>query len=82
MNQFASLLIYYTGFLIPALISLICAVRWLVVPTDRKRTEWQLVAALLVEPAVVLSLVIAQALSYLRPLKYDLYIFRIDAIFG
>ncbi len=81
MNRLA-LLTNYTGFTIPALVSLICLARWFVVPTDRKRTEWLLVAVLLAEPARVLSLVIAQALSRLRPLKYDLYIYRVDAIFG
>lgn len=81
MNRLA-LLTNYTGFTIPALVSLICAARWFAVPTDRKRTEWLLVATLLTEPAVVFSLVIAQALSYLRPLKYDLYIFRLDGVFG
>jgi hypothetical protein len=82
MNQFASLLIYYTGFLIPVLISLISIWRWFAVPADRKRTERLLAVALLVDPAVVISKATADALSSLRPLKYDLYIFRIDALFG
>jgi len=73
---------YYSDFVLAALICLVAGLRWIVVPTDRKRTECLLVVAMLAQPAVVLSKEIANALSHLRPLKYDLYLYRIDAIFG
>ncbi len=58
------------------------AVRWCLVPTDRKRTEWLLAAAALAVPAEVAAQGTANALSRLRPLKFDEFVYWIDAIFG
>jgi hypothetical protein len=65
------------AFLIPAI-----ALRWSLVPTDRKRTEWFLVAATLVVPLGATAEHIANLLSRIRPLKYDLYAYRFDGLFG
>ncbi|HTF69672.1 MAG TPA: hypothetical protein VK638_44040, partial [Edaphobacter sp.] len=48
------------------------AARWSIVPADRKRTEWLLVAATLVVPLGATAEAIANLLSRIRPLKYDL----------
>jgi hypothetical protein len=50
--------------------------------TGRRRTEWLLCAVLLVVPAGMAAQLIANAMSPLRPFKYDLYIYRFDSFFG
>jgi hypothetical protein len=58
------------------------AVRWFAVPSDQKRTEWMLVIAALALPIKALAEWCATRLDRIRPLKYDLYVYRIDALFG
>jgi hypothetical protein len=66
---------------VAALVPLLAA-RWYFVPLDRKRTEWVLVVTALAVPLCAAAEAIANALSRIRPLKYDLFIYRIDALFG
>jgi hypothetical protein len=66
----------------PGVLILFSLIRWLVLPRDRTRSKWLLAASLLTIPVPVMSQVIATALSPLRPLKYDLYAYRIDSFFG
>lgn len=63
--------------LVPALL-----LRWFLVPKDRKRTGWLLVAITLVEPMGMATELTANALSSLRPFKYDLYVYEFDIFFG
>jgi hypothetical protein len=59
-----------------------CLTRWFVAPTDRRRTEYLLVTAIFTVLASSVAQAIANNLSRLRPLKYDLFIYRFDAFFG
>lgn len=81
-NPFIIFLITYPGMALAGVLIPILALRWFVVPEDRKRTEWVLVVAALIEPAGILAQLIANALTSLRPLKFDLYIYQIDEFFG
>ncbi len=56
--------------------------RWSNTPADRRRTEYVLVATIF---SLILNSIaegVVNRISSLRPLKYDLYVFRIDALFG
>jgi hypothetical protein len=75
-------LITYPAIALTLPLLLAVAARWSMVPGDRKRTEWLLVAAVLATPLGAFAEGIAIALSRLRPLKYDLYVYRIDQLFG
>ncbi len=63
-------------------ISLALFWRWLRLPGDRRRTEILFAATLLAVPAEAICQATAGWLSSLRPLKYDLYIYRLDGLFG
>lgn len=69
---------------VPCAFILICvlALRWFLVPEDCKRTEWMLAATALAIPANQMSEFIAGSLSRLRPLKYDLFVYRLDGFVG
>lgn len=56
--------------------------RWQFAPSDRKRTELLFVATVLVIPATAAAVWFAIALSAVRPLKYDAYVYTLDHIFG
>jgi len=56
--------------------------RWSLVPADRTRTEWMLVMSCLAVPLGGLAHAVANYLSQVRPLKYDEYVYQIDALFG
>jgi hypothetical protein len=58
------------------------AVRWFAVPSDQRRTEWMLVVASLALPVNAVAEWCANQLDRIRPLKYDLYVYRIDALLG
>lgn len=75
-------LISYPSVALTLPLALALALRWSLVPGDRKRTEWLLVGAALAVPLGAVAETIAYALSAVRPLKYDLYIYRIDQLFG
>ncbi len=80
--KFLLFLIIYPGVVVTTLLILFLAFRWFLDPQTRKQTEWLLVCAALVEPAASVSTLITRALSRLRPLKLDLYIYQIDCFFG
>jgi hypothetical protein len=82
MNPLTMFLAVYPGVAVVALAVPLLAVRWFAVPHDRLRTEWLLVAVGLAEPADALAQFTANSLSWLRPLKYDLFVYRIDGFFG
>jgi membrane-associated phospholipid phosphatase len=75
-------LIAYPSVAVAALLVPAIALHWSLVPADRKRTEWLLVAATLVIPLGAAAEAIADLLSRVRPLKYDLYVYRFDSFFG
>lgn len=56
--------------------------RWFAVPQDRRRTEFLLAVTVLMEPLAMISEAAANAMSSIRPLKYDAYLFHFDSIFG
>jgi hypothetical protein len=63
-------------------IMLACALRGLIVPRDGWRTNWVILAAAVQVPMQIIVAKTLDGLSLLRPLKYDLYVYRIDAHFG
>ena len=75
-------LIAYPGIAVVAVTVPLLVLRWFFVPSARKHTEWMLVAATLAEPAGALAEGIANWISRLDPLKYDLYIYQFDHSIG
>ncbi len=75
-------LIAYPSVAVAAVLIVGTAVRLFLVPTDRKRTEWLLAVLAIALPADVIAEGTAGALSRLRPLKYDEFVYRIDGLFG
>ena len=74
--------VVYPSIAVGFLLVLALMVRWFAVRSDQKRTEYLLVFTMF---AVVLSSIaqaIANNLTRLRPMKYDLYVYRIDSFFG
>src|SRR5260370_12351357 len=71
----------YPGIACGFLLSLGCMARWFIVPTDRKRTEWVLVGVMSAGPFCNVALGITKALSHIRSLKYDEFVYRLDRIF-
>lgn len=80
--NFLLFLIAFPGVAVTALLIPFLAFRWYITPHRRMQTEWLLVGAALVQPAASLALLSAEALSRLRPLKLDLFIYQIDCFFG
>ncbi len=58
------------------------AARWFTVPSDRKRTEWMIVASSLVVPAGWVAGSVANYISRWRPFKYDQFVYKLDALIG
>ena len=56
--------------------------RWLTSPSDRTLSEYALVGSIFTLLISILVQIIANALSPIRPLKYDLFAYRMDALFG
>lgn len=75
-------LIVYPGLVVVFLATIGLTIRWFRLPADRKHTEWLLVATLLVEPSGMLCQATSNAISALEPMKYDLYVYRIDQALG
>jgi hypothetical protein len=83
VSSFIFLYVFYRSFLFSvALLILILVPRWFLLSRDRQRTEWMLVVTLFSIPCSALGVKIVQAMSLLRPLKYDLYAYQIDRVFG
>lgn len=61
-------------------IMLACAVRGFLVPRDQWRTNWILLAAAVQVPLQILVVEVLRCISWLRPTRYDLYVYRIEAI--
>lgn len=79
------LLAFFVAFPAVAAVAVIVLVlfwRWQFRPADRKRTEMLLAATLLAVPAAAACEAVTNWLSMLRPLKYDLYIYRLDGLLG
>jgi membrane-associated phospholipid phosphatase len=77
-----SFLVAFPSVVIGAFLVLFFIARWNLVPADRKRSEYLLVMTMFSVIAGSVAQGIANDLTYLRPLKYDLYIYQIDRIFG
>jgi len=77
-----SFLISFPSVVLVALLAVVLWIRWNLVPSDRKRTEIFLALVALAEPAEILAQLVANGISSLCPLKYDLYIYHFDKIFG
>jgi hypothetical protein len=58
------------------------AARWFITSSDRKRTEWLLAASALVVPADGTAEWFATYISRWRPLKYDQFVYQLDALAG
>lgn len=58
------------------------AFRWFLAPADRRRTEWLFIFSAVLGPISMLLQRVLLELSRLRPMKYDLYIYRFDMPFG
>src|SRR5258708_4237367 len=58
------------------------AVRWFTVPSDRKRTEWMLTTSCLVIPVSAVGASVVVYISRWRPLKYDQFVYKLDAFIG
>jgi hypothetical protein len=82
MNGLLVFLIAFPGVALLALLIPLIAVRWFAAPADRKRTEWLLCAACLVEPMGAAAQLTANWMTVLRPLKYDLFVYQLDRLFG
>lgn len=82
MHTLLAFAVIYPEVPIALLLVLFASARWFTVSADRERTEWLLAMSALAIPATMLAEGAAKWLSRLRPLKYDLYIYRIDSIFG
>lgn len=82
MTPMTIFLIAFPGMALTGIFVPLLAARWFAAPLDRKRTEWTLVVFALVQPAGILTQLIANSLSILLPKKIDLYIYRIDLFFG
>jgi Zn-dependent protease with chaperone function len=72
----------YPSVALGAILILGSVARWFIVPTDQRRTEYVLVAAIFTMLLSFVAQMIANSMSRLRPLKYDLFIYRFDAVFG
>jgi hypothetical protein len=77
-----NLLIAFPGLAIIAVVVPALALRWFLAPEDRRRTEFMFLAASLVEPMSIAAQMMANAMSPLRPFKYDLYVYQFDRLFG
>lgn len=58
------------------------AARWFAVSSDRKRTEWMLATSCLVIPIGVVAGSVVVYISRWRPLKYDQFVYKLDALVG
>ena len=77
-----SFLVAYPSVVIGAFLVVFFIARWNFVPADRKRSEYLVVITMFSVIAGSVAQAIANHLTYLRPLKYDLYIFQTDKLFG
>lgn len=75
-------LISYPSVALAAVLIPAFALWWFISPSDRKRSEWLIVMTSFAIITGAVAEGIANALSRLRPLKYDLYVYRIDQIFS
>ncbi len=75
-------LIVSPGYAVVFVLTILLIYRWFRSPDERKRMEWLLVATLVVEPAGTLCEAAANGISALKPMKDDLYIYRIDQALG
>jgi hypothetical protein len=64
------------------LLVVVLTVRWFLVPADQRRTEYLLITAMFTSLAGGLCEFISARMSPLRPLKYDLFVYRIDGFLG
>lgn len=67
---------------IGAILIIGCIFRWSVIASDRRRTEYVLIAAIFTVLISAGAQAVADNMSRLRPLKYDLFIYQFDAWFG
>lgn len=82
MKTAAVFAIMYPSVLTGFLLVLVIAMRWCLVHADRKRSEYILLVVLFTSLLSGAAQAIANHLSAWRPMKYDLYIYRVDALFG
>jgi hypothetical protein len=76
------LLLFYPSLVIGVAALLVFAVRWAAVSADRDRAEKLLVTGIFVVFIGNAAEIVAKSLSSIRPLKYDLYVYRLDALLG
>jgi hypothetical protein len=76
------IILEHLSLLLTPLLAVALAIRWFAVPRDQQRTEWLLVALIAIEPADALLVRIAYLLTYIRPFKFDLFVYQFDQLFG
>ena len=82
MTLLFQFLIQFPGIAVTGILVPLIALRWFILPADRQRTEWLLVASVLIQPAAAFAEFFARNLSRICPRKYDLYGYRFDSFFG
>jgi hypothetical protein len=82
MPPFVNFLVSYPQVPGSLLLLLYGAARYCLTAKDEKRTEWFIAATALAVPANMVAQAVTMWLSGVRPLKYDLFIYRIDGVLG
>ena len=72
----------YPAVFIGAALVLICIGHWVIARQSRRTSEQGLVIAIFTMLISGLAQATATSMSRLRPLKYDLFAYRIDTVFG
>ena len=82
MHSFLWLLEINPSAIVCAVAVVVLAVRWFAVPADQRRNERMLLLALGCFGFAIAGMTCAREISYITPVKYDLYVYKIDALFG
>jgi len=82
MTRALILLVSYPGQVLSFFLALALMARRVLVSIDRKRTEWLLGATMVAVPLGMIAEFFVERLSWLCPLKYDQYVYRIDSRYG
>ena len=81
-HPFLEFAINYPSVIVALIGMVACLIRSVRNPQDGRRNDFLMLGLALALPANALAEMIAQSVSILRPYKYDLYIYRLDGIFG
>jgi len=82
MNPLVALAIHDPSIFLWLAFALLSCIWWLLVASSRPQAVWLFCASVLVIPCFILSNIVVQTASVIRPLKIDLYVYQIDKLFG